>query len=57
MKHLNFYDLKQIYIELTMYQLTNKAVKRNKFKERETLEILRYKLLDEMEYIKKIAKD
>ena len=40
-----------------MYQLTNKAVKRNKFKERETLEILRYKLLDEMEYIKKIAKD
>ena len=40
-----------------MYQLTSKAVKLNKFNEREILETLRYKLKNEIEHIEKIAKD
>jgi hypothetical protein len=57
MKYLNYDDLNQIYVQLKMYELTSKAVKLNKFNERETLETLRYKLKNEMEHIEKIAKD
>ena len=57
MKYLNYDDLNQIYVQLKMYELTSKAVKINKFNERETLETLRYKLKNEMEHIEKIAKD
>ena len=52
MKYLNYDDLNQIYVQLKMYQLTSKAVKLNKFNERETLETLRYKLKNEMELLK-----
>ena len=57
MKYLNYDDLNQIYVQLKMYELTSKAVKLNKFNEREILETLRYKLKNEMEHIEKIAKD
>ena len=50
MKYLNYDDLNQIYVQLKMYELTSKAVKLNKFNERDTLETLRYKLKKVIHY-------